>query len=119
VLLRQLTSVAKNLIKAQPVSNRTVIIGVSKRAAEQPTTHRRQSYRWTKETTYTFAKAAEEFAQAWRDPHHTRIGLPAIDVNKTLAERYIVDAPIHVTLGMVWAPGERFDDSIDFTNRYS
>jgi hypothetical protein len=28
--------------------------------------------------------------------------LPAVDVNKTLAERYIVDAPIHVTLSMVW-----------------
>jgi hypothetical protein len=56
----------------------------------------------TKETTYTFAKAAEEFAQAWRDPHHTRIELPAVDVNKALAERYIVDAPIHVTLSMVW-----------------
>ena len=56
----------------------------------------------TKETIYTFAKAAEEFAQAWRDSHHTRIELPAVDVNKTLAERYIVDAPIQVTLSMVW-----------------
>lgn len=32
-----------------------------------------------KEIIYTFGKAAEEFAQAWRDPHHTRIELPAVD----------------------------------------
>ena len=55
-----------------------------------------------KEMIYTFATAAEEFAQAWRDPHHTRLELPAVDVNKALAERYIVDAPIHVTRSMVW-----------------
>lgn len=28
--------------------------------------------------------------------------MPAVDVNKALAERYIVDAPIQVTLSMVW-----------------
>jgi hypothetical protein len=55
-----------------------------------------------KEIIYTFARAAEEFAQAWRDPHHTQIELAAVDVNKALAERYIVDAPIHVTRSMVW-----------------
>jgi hypothetical protein len=58
----------------------------------------------TEKTIYTFAKAAEEFAQAWRDPHHTRIELPAVDVNKALTERYIVDAPIHVTRADIQFP---------------
>ncbi len=51
---------------------------------------------------YTFAKAAEEFAQAWRNPHHTRVELPAVDVNKVLAERYRLSEPTQVTRSMVW-----------------
>jgi len=50
----------------------------------------------------TFAAAAEEFAQAWRNPRHTRITLPPVDVNKILAERYRMDKPTHITRGMVW-----------------
>ena len=50
----------------------------------------------------TFAAAAEEFAQAWRNPRHTRITLPPVDVNKILAERYRMDKPTHITCGMVW-----------------
>jgi hypothetical protein len=50
----------------------------------------------------TFADAAEEFAQAWRNPRHTRVTLPPVDINKVLAERYRMDKPIRVSRDMVW-----------------
>ena len=51
---------------------------------------------------HTFANAAEEFAQAWRNPRHTRVTLPPVDVNKVIAERYRMEKPTHITRGMVW-----------------
>lgn len=51
---------------------------------------------------HTFAGAAEEFAQAWGNPRHTRVTLPPVDVNEVLAARYWMDQPLHVTRPMVW-----------------
>jgi hypothetical protein len=51
---------------------------------------------------HTFANAAEEFTQAWRNPRHTRITLPPVDVNKVIAERYRMGKPTQITRGMVW-----------------
>jgi len=51
---------------------------------------------------YSFASADAEFSEAWQNPKHTAIELPAVDVNKVLASRYVLDPPVHVTRSMVW-----------------
>ncbi|MGH8079141.1 MAG: hypothetical protein ACREP7_01110 [Lysobacter sp.] len=42
------------------------------------------------------------FAQAWADPRHTRFELPPVDVNRILAERYELAAPVRITRTMLW-----------------
>jgi len=61
----------------------------------------------TNHSIHTFAGAAEEFAQAWENPRHTRVTLPPVDVNKVLTERYRMDQPIHITRAMVWDMSSR------------
>jgi hypothetical protein len=40
--------------------------------------------------------------EAWTNPRHTTFELPAIDVNRLLAERYTVDPPLAFTREMLW-----------------
>lgn len=42
------------------------------------------------------------FQQAWDDPGNTRYELPAVDVNRVLAERYTLDKPLVFTRTMMW-----------------
>ncbi len=49
-----------------------------------------------------FAKAKEEFDQAWNNPKHTRIELEAIDVNDALEKYYAASAPVRLTKPMFW-----------------
>ncbi|MFG1918587.1 hypothetical protein [Micromonospora sp. NPDC048898] len=53
-------------------------------------------------TDPTFAAALAEFEAAWNDPGTTSIELPAVDVNKTLAEQYEVVPPTRMTRTQVW-----------------
>jgi hypothetical protein len=53
-------------------------------------------------THSSFAKAREEFDQAWNNPNHTRIELDAIDVNDTLEKYYSASAPVQFTKPMLW-----------------
>jgi hypothetical protein len=50
----------------------------------------------------SFAKAREEFDQAWNNPNHTRIELDAIDVNDVLEKFYSAGAPVRLTKPMLW-----------------
>ena len=54
------------------------------------------------DTAPSFASAEEEFNAAWRDPKHTQFELPAHEVNKILAERYVIEPPTHFTRTMLW-----------------
>jgi hypothetical protein len=44
----------------------------------------------------------ELFATAWVDAGHTRIELPPLDVNQTLAEGYTVTSPLSLTRTRLW-----------------
>lgn len=56
----------------------------------------------TAKSGQTFALALEAFETAWVDPRHTTIQLPAIDVNKVLADRYTVEPAVHMTRQHLW-----------------
>lgn len=43
-----------------------------------------------------------EFERAWADPGNTQIELPALDVNRALAERYCTSEPLTFTRTMLW-----------------
>jgi NAD(P)H-dependent FMN reductase len=53
-------------------------------------------------THASFAKAREEFDQAWNNPKHTRIELEAVDVNDMLERSYAASAPLRMTKPMLW-----------------
>lgn len=42
------------------------------------------------------------FERAWNDPRYTRFEIPAIDVNRVLAEHYDLDRPLAFTRAMLW-----------------
>ena len=50
----------------------------------------------------TFADAEAEFERAWADPRNTPFGMPGVDVNKVLAQRYTMNPPRPLTRSMVW-----------------
>jgi hypothetical protein len=50
----------------------------------------------------SFAKAREEFDQAWNNPKHTRIELEPTDVNDALEKYYSAGAPVRLTKPMLW-----------------
>jgi NAD(P)H-dependent FMN reductase len=50
----------------------------------------------------SFAKAREEFDQAWNNPKHTRIELEATDVNDALEKYFSASAPVRFTKPMLW-----------------
>jgi NAD(P)H-dependent FMN reductase len=50
----------------------------------------------------SFAKAREEFDQAWNNPNHTRIELEATDVNDALEKYFSANAPVRLTKPMFW-----------------
>jgi NAD(P)H-dependent FMN reductase len=50
----------------------------------------------------TFAKAKEEFDQAWNNPKHTRIELEATDVNDALEKYFSASASVRLTQSMLW-----------------
>jgi hypothetical protein len=52
--------------------------------------------------TATFADAAKEFDSAWSNPNYTTFTLPPVDVNKVLAEKYVMNPIVRVTRKMVW-----------------
>ena len=60
------------------------------------------SVQGARDTVRSFAGAEEQFNAAWRDPKHTQFELPPHDVNKILAERYVIKPPIHFTRTMLW-----------------
>ena len=53
-------------------------------------------------TAADFRSALEEFEAAWENPNHTRVTLPAVQVNSVLAEKYTTSSPIRLTRHMVW-----------------
>jgi hypothetical protein len=54
------------------------------------------------QTIPTFAEAEAAFEHAWANPRNTTFELPALDVNKVIAERYTM-APLRpLTRSMVW-----------------
>jgi len=62
-------------------------------------------------THSSFAKAREEFDQAWNNPKHTRIELNATDVNDALEKYYSAGAPVRITKPMLWdAEAKKFWD---------
>jgi hypothetical protein len=54
------------------------------------------------QTIPTFADAEAEFERAWADPKNTSFEIPAVDVNKVLAERYTMNPSRPLTRSMVW-----------------
>jgi len=50
----------------------------------------------------TFARAEQEYRQAWSNPLHTRFELPAVNVNQVLKDRYRVTPDKPVTRAMIW-----------------
>jgi hypothetical protein len=52
--------------------------------------------------TAGFDEALAEFETAWQNPMHTRVALPAVDVNSVLASKYESSAPVKITRDMVW-----------------
>src|SRR6266702_7747051 len=53
-------------------------------------------------TQPTCAGALAEFEAAWNDPRTTSVELPPVDVNRTLAEQYLVAPPTRMTRTQVW-----------------
>ncbi|MEU8772226.1 hypothetical protein [Streptomyces sp. NPDC048606] len=47
-------------------------------------------------------EAEAEFDRAWNDARHTRVELPAVDVNRVLAERYATEHPVLLTRVSLW-----------------
>ncbi len=50
----------------------------------------------------SFSAAKAEFAAAWNNPANTRFELPAVDVNATIAAKYVLDAPFRMSLTQLW-----------------
>src|SRR6266487_2667119 len=50
----------------------------------------------------SFQETRDEFEMAWKNPNHTRVLLPAVDVNKTLKERYRISPVRPVTRVEIW-----------------
>lgn len=46
--------------------------------------------------------AEAEFEQAWADERYTRVGLPAVDVNQILGERYVTGEPVALDRAGLW-----------------
>lgn len=47
-------------------------------------------------------QAEAEFEGAWADERHTRVVLPALDVNRVLGERYVTDRPSALDRAALW-----------------
>jgi hypothetical protein len=47
-------------------------------------------------------EALAELEAAWNDPRTTSVEIPAVDVNRTLAEQYEVSPPTRMTRTQVW-----------------
>lgn len=50
----------------------------------------------------TLARLSDEFEAAWTNPRNTAIELPPVDVNRVLAQRYVVEPEIAVTGDQLW-----------------
>ena len=50
----------------------------------------------------TFGQAEREYDNAWANPSNTRFELPAVNVNKTLQERYTLTPRKNLTRAMIW-----------------
>ena len=50
----------------------------------------------------SFAAAERELEIAWRNPNHTPIELPPVDVNRILQDYYVLSHPLTFTRAMMW-----------------
>ncbi len=50
----------------------------------------------------TVLEHEKAFLQAWKDPAATRYELTPLDVNKVLADRYVLGEPLVFTRAMLW-----------------
>ena len=50
----------------------------------------------------TFGQAEREYDNAWANPSNTSFELPAVNVNKTLQERYTLTPRKNLTRAMIW-----------------